>query len=145
MILIVAGGIVSLSLSLPEKKARTSVPAAVPAFAPTASTSTVNPGIPNPQPWQYDPVTDQHWVPTPGHVHWHSGRPPANPGGNTTIIDSGTIPGAPPISSTPQAVNPNIPNPQPWQYDPVTNQHWDPRTGHVHWHSGQAPPPGQRQ
>ena len=27
----------------------------------------------------------------------------------------------------------------PWEFDPVTNMHWDPRPGHEHWHSG-APP-----
>ncbi len=146
MILLVSGGIVSLSLSLPEKKARTAGPVGVPAFGPTGvpafgptgSTPKLNPGIPNPTPWQYDPVTDQHWVPTPGHLHWHSGLPPANPpaaslgaaAASTTLIQPG---------------DPDIPNPQPWQYDPVTNKHWNPLPGHQHWHNGTAPPPDQRQ
>ena len=29
--------------------------------------------------------------------------------------------------------------PADWEYNPITNQHWDPRLGHEHWHSG--PPP----
>lgn len=29
--------------------------------------------------------------------------------------------------------------PQPWQYNAVTNQHWDPRPGHEHWHTGPVP------
>jgi len=32
------------------------------------------PGITNPTPWQYDPVTDRHYH-TP-HQHWHAGPPP---------------------------------------------------------------------
>ena len=27
-------------------------------------------------PWEYDPVTDRHWDPRPGHNHWHNGPPP---------------------------------------------------------------------
>ncbi len=137
MILIVSGAIVGLSLSLPEEKARTAAPIGVPAgaspFGATGSTSNLNPAISNPTPWQYDPVTNRHWVPTPGHLHWHSGPPPANPGAattSTTVIQPG---------------DPDIPNPQPWQYDPDTNRHWNPLPGHQHWHGGTAPPPGQRQ
>ncbi len=137
MILLVSGGIVGLSLSLPEKKDRTTVPVGVTAFGSTGSTRNLNPAIPNPTPWQYDPVTNQHWVPTPGHVHWHSGLPPSNPG--TTNL------GASSPTTALLTGNPAIPNPQPWQYDPVTNKHWNPLQGHQHWHSGSAPPPDQRQ
>jgi hypothetical protein len=30
-------------------------------------------------------------------------------------------------------------NPAPWQYDVAKNRHYDPRSGHQHWHNG--PPP----
>ncbi len=133
MILLVSGGIIGLSLSLPEKKTPMAGSVGVPAFGATGSASNLNPGIPNPTPWQYDPVTNQHWVPTPGHLHWHSGPPPVNAGAattSTTVIQPGDT---------------DILNPQPWQYDPVTNRHWNPLPGHQHWHSGTAPPPGQRQ
>ncbi len=140
MILLVSGGIVGLSLSLPEKTARPNVQA----FGTTVSTpTTLNPAIPNPAPWQYDQVTNQHWDPTPGHVHWHSGLPPANPGaaspGTTNLGAAGVA------ATLLQSGTPDIPNPQPWQYDPVTNKHWNPLPGHQHWHDGTAPPPDQRQ
>jgi len=93
---------------------------------------TSNPNIPNPEPWQYDPVADKHYVPTPGHQHWHRGKPPAQ-----------TPDGSSPSSAIPITGNPDIPNPEPWQYDPATNKFWHP--GHNHWHSGQPPPPDQRQ
>ncbi len=142
MILLVAGGVVGLSVSLPDKTtvsratSRPGLPVNIPALAN-------NTGIQNPSPYQYDPVTDQHWVAGPGHNHWHQGRPPANaatttPG--TTIIDSGSFSTTANITNT----TPNIANPTPWQYDPATNKHWDPRPGHVHWHSGPAPAEGDR-
>jgi hypothetical protein len=95
--------------------------------------STANPNIPNPQPWQYDPVANKHYVPTPGHQHWHGGKPPAQ-----------TPDGSSPSTAIPSTSNPSIPNPQPWQYDPVTNKHYVPTPGHEHWHNGQPPPPDQR-
>jgi hypothetical protein len=93
---------------------------------------TSNPNIPNPQPWQYDPVADKHYVPTPGHQHWHRGRPPAQ-----------TPDGSSPSSAIPLSGTPNIPNPEPWQYDPATNKFWHP--DHSHWHNGLPPSPDQRQ
>ena len=147
MILIVAGGIVRLSLSLPDKKTRTPVSTAVPAFGQTGSTSTLNPGIPNPTPWQYDPVTNKHYDPTPGHVHWHTGLPPGDPGAAIpgATLPGATLPGATTSTNPLQLGNPAIPNPLPWQFDPVANKHWNPLPGHAHWHSGPAPPPDQRQ
>ncbi|MHC4080241.1 MAG: hypothetical protein ACYS15_07135 [Planctomycetota bacterium] len=93
---------------------------------------TSNPNIPNPEPWQYDPVADKHYDPSPGHQHWHRGRPPAQ-----------NADGSSPSSAVPITGTPNIPNPEPWQYDPATNKFWHP--GHNHWHNGQPPPPDQRQ
>ncbi len=84
----------------------------------TAQGSTIQ----NPQPWQYDPVTDQHWHAGPNH--WDPGPPPS---GATTAPSLG---GATTQRST-------IQNPQPWQYDPATNQHW--HAGPDHWDPG--PPP----
>ena len=49
-----------------------------------------------------------------------------------------------PIRLSPEEMKPATaaagPEPAPWTYDSVTNQHWDP--GHQHWHQG-PPPPGQ--
>ena len=42
----------------------------------TPMTSGTNPDIPNPEPYQYDPVTNQYYH--PDHKHWHSGTPPAD-------------------------------------------------------------------
>ena len=97
----------------------------IPAEFTTAATdgsapATGIPAIPNPQPWQYDPVTNQHY--DPNHGHWHAGLPP----------------------SPQQQQEPQIANPQPWQFDPVTNKHWNPLPGHNHWHNGPPPPPEQR-
>jgi hypothetical protein len=94
---------------------------------------TSNPNIPNPEPWQYDPVADKHYDPRPGHQHWHRGRPP------TQTADGSSPSSAIPITGS---ANPGIPNPEPWQYDPATNKFWHP--GHQHWHNGQPPPPDQR-
>lgn len=73
---------------------------------------------PEPAPWTYDSVTNQHW--DPGHKHWHPG-PPSNQG------HAGVAP----------RTAPDIPNPAPWQYDATSNQYFDP--DHGHWHSGQPP------
>lgn len=129
-ILVVAGGIVGLSMAVPEK----TVPARV---APIVATTIPNTaGIQNPRPYQYDPVTDRHWDPSPGHNHWHPGQPPANVGSTTPLPTTTTI-------TKGTAGTPAIVNPQPWQYDPATNKHWDPRPGHNHWHNG--PPPAEDQ
>ena len=29
-------------------------------------------------PWEFDPATNMHWDPTPGHEHWHAGPPPGD-------------------------------------------------------------------
>jgi hypothetical protein len=63
---------------------------------------TQNPSIPNPEPWQYDPVNDKHYHPE--HGHWHQGKPP-------TVRDR---------------------TPEPWEYDPATNKHWHPGHNHWH-------------
>ncbi len=111
MIVIVVGGIVALAVSLPDDETST--------LAATTRPASVNlPGtLGTPRPWEYNPQTDQHWDPTPGHEHWHNGRPPAQ----------------------------GSENPEPWFYNESTKQHWDPRPGHVHWHDGQPPPPEDRQ
>ena len=90
--------------------------------------------ITNPSPWQYDAATDRHY--DPNHAHWHSGPSPTN--SVTSPLGSISLPGS-------QVSAPlNIANPQPWQYDPATNQHWNP--DHGHWDPGSPPadksPPG---
>ena len=87
------------------------------------------PNIPNPSPWQYDAVTDRHY--DPNHAHWHSGPPPTNPNAAASQIRVGATSGG----QVPAP--PNITNPSPWQYDAVTDRHYNP--DHAHWHNG--PPP----
>jgi hypothetical protein len=108
--------------------------------------STGAPAIANPQPWQYDPLTNKHWH--QDHGHWHDGPPPADRGASTSPLTTSTTTTVPPVQAVPipppatAGATPNIPNPQPWQYDPVTNKHW--HQGHGHWHNGEPPPPDQR-
>ncbi len=49
----------------------------------------------------------------------------------------------PPILSTPSLAGASLAttgqNPAPYQYDPIKDQHWDPRLGHEHWHNGRPP------
>lgn len=73
---------------------------------------------PEPAPWTYDSVTNQHW--DPAHKHWHSGHPPNQNAGAAKPV-------------------PAIPNPEPWQYDAATDQHFNPEPGHNHWHAGKPP------
>ncbi len=130
MILVVAGGIVGLSVAVPDKTATAALGSA--GLSQVIPSLANNSGIGNPRAYQYDPVNDKYWDPRPGHVHWHPGQPPANVAtgtptfGTTTIVNSGSVSG-----------DPNIANPTPWQYDPVTNKHW--LADHGHWHNGPVP------
>ena len=96
-----------------------------------------------PEPWFYDTVNNQHWV--PGHEHWHSGPPPppaqrlTGIGQNPTTLDPGLSLN---IFDDIGATLPSGQTPEPWFYDTVNNQHWVP--GHEHWHSGPPPPPAER-
>lgn len=95
-------------------------------------------------PWQYDPSTNRHF--DPGHNHWHSGQPPAGRVGTASTAGSLASsvrisplanPGdATQIGSTGTAGPPG----KPYEYDSVTNRHFDP--GHNHWHPG-LPPAGK--
>lgn len=136
MILVLAGGVVGLSVSLPEKPApATPTPSAT--IPPLAGST----GIQNPKPYQYDPVTNRHW--DPNHGHWHPGQPPANVASGSSRPNTTLTPGTgPPPVNLPSTGTPNIANPTPWQYDPVTNKHWHP--DHGHWHDGQPPAEGNR-
>lgn len=40
--------------------------------------------------WEYDAATDHYWDPTPGHDHWHCGRPP--PESERPPVDSPEVP-----------------------------------------------------
>ena len=67
---------------------------------------------------------------------------PFNNGAASTIFPSGINLGTTPsglgsTSGSKVPAPPNIPNPSPWQYDAVTDRHYDPN--HAHWHNG--PPP----
>ena len=127
-ILMVAGGIIALSVTVPDK---TAVPVvATPGFGQAIPSLANNSGILNPRDYQYDPVTDRYWDPRPGHVHWHAGLPTANAGTTTTL-------GPATIANGSFSGTPNIVNPAPWQYDPATNKHWHAEGNH--WDNG--PPP----
>ena len=128
LIVAVAGGIVGLSVAVPDKTAALVV--GTPGSGQRIPSLANNSGILNPKDYQYDPLTDRYWHPQPGNAHWHPGQPPAHAGtatfGTPPIITSG--------STTP---DPDIPNPTPWQYDPGTNKHW--YADHSHWHDGPVP------
>jgi hypothetical protein len=32
----------------------------------------------HPRPWEYDVTHNRYYDPRPGHMHWHSGEPPAD-------------------------------------------------------------------
>lgn len=101
----------------------------VPANAPQA----VNPNVPDPEPWQFDPETNQHF--DPNHKHWHQG--PAPPEDQRKTSSTSNTVTTTTTTTAPLGTNPDIPNPEPYQYDPVTNQYYDP--GHAHWHRGRPP------
>ena len=95
-----------------------------------------NPSISNPQPGQYDPIKDQYWH-TSGN-HWDPGRAPAS---STNPLISQPLINQPNLSGR---ATPNILNPQPNQYDPITDQYWHTSSGNPHWHRGRPPiNPGQ--
>ena len=131
-IILLGCGIAAIAFSRPQNDAPS--PAAGPTPAPiqlfnngAPVTSSTSPSITNPQPWQYDPATDRHWNPNPGHAHWHSGPPPNDP--NAAPV---------PLSGSEVPAPPNVTDPSPWQYDAVTDRHYDPN--HAHWHDGPPPP-----
>ena len=131
-----AAGLTPAPIQLFNRGASASFPSIInPGGAPVTLGSTSSRQVPaplnitNPSPWQYDAVTDRHY--DPNHAHWHSGPPPANP--ITSVLGSSST------SGSEVSAPPNIPNPQPWQYDPATYSHYDPN--HGHWHSG--PPPNE--
>lgn len=92
-----------------------------------------------PKHYQYDPVTDKHYVAGNGHDHWHPGQPPST--ASTNPLLSQPLANQPDLGQRPK---PNIPNPQPNQYDPITDQYWHTGSGNPHWHRGRPPNnPGQ--
>ena len=137
MILVVAGGVIWLSVAVQDNPAAR---AGTPSFGRTIPPLANSSGILNPRPNQYDPVTDRYWhAPAVGNAHWHQGPPPAGGGtvtpgfGTTTVVNSGSL----------SNLNPSIPNPTPGQYDPVTNRYWHaPVGGNAHWHNGRPPAEG---
>jgi hypothetical protein len=106
----------------------------------------------NPKPWEYDVAKNRHYDPTPGHQHWHTGPPPADPSKPqvTTIPSTGvtatTSSGAPvKISGTsvvqvaPSTALAPGENPKPYEYDAAQDRYFDPSPGHNHWHTGKPP------
>jgi hypothetical protein len=102
----------------------------------------------HPAPWEYDVALNRHYDPRPGHMHWHTGPPPADPTAlsalpqvTTTGSNGAVVTTTSPMSSTPLLPNEH---PKPWEYDAKKDRHYDPRLGHEHWHSGPPPPPANR-
>jgi hypothetical protein len=114
------------------------LPGGLPGAASSARSSQASedqsplPGARDPEAWEHDAGRDRHW--NPHHGHWHQGPPPPPEGRVATPPPS--------RSRTSQESNPSIPNPEPWQYDAVNDLYFDPN--HGHWHSGEPPPPGER-
>ena len=152
-LIVVVAGAVTVLVWRPFEKAPADT-----SFTPPTLPATVTPGslassssITNPQPWQYDPATNQHWV--ADHGHWHSGLPPdPNATGLATSgvpvqlpapIKGGSLP--PSLSSTlppgvtvqPSATTQPGVTPEPWEYNAATDKHWHP--DHNHWHPGKPP------
>lgn len=128
-ILAIVGVMTAVGISSQQKSA-------VDATSPVTAISST------PQPWQYDPITNQHWDPTVGHQHWHAGPPPADQIA-TGLPGQAALPNLNVSATQPLADGSSLPNslqnPEPWQYDEASNKHWNPTPGHVHWHDG--PPP----
>lgn len=88
-----------------------------------------------PQPYVYDAENDRYWDPSPGHNHWHDGRPPANAGLVPTPPDA-DLPSLPPVEPA-AAPAPVEGDPEPWAYDADNDRHWDPNTRT--WATGMPP------
>ncbi len=91
-----------------------------------------------PKPWEYNPITNEHYDPRPGHEHMHAGPPPADQV-TTGLPGQPTLPN---VNTSTTRLTPDAtaqPTPEPWQYDQASNKHYNPTPGHEHWHDG--PPP----
>ncbi len=89
-----------------------------------------------PKPYEFNPLTNKYW--DPEHKHWHDGPPPlTSPTAPQTVSQQPINPTALPTAQT------GTSTPKPYEYNPATNQYWDPT--HGHWHNGQPPPPESRQ
>jgi|GEM_PF-4678630 len=85
-----------------------------------------------PKPYEYNPSTNKYW--DPEHKHWHDGPPPLttststpSPANQSPVNPVTTLPTSQTTANTPK----------PYEYNPTTNQYWDP--GHNHWHNGKPP------
>jgi hypothetical protein len=88
--------------------------------------------VSTPKPYEYNPATNKHW--DPQHKHWHDGPPPLTA---TTEAASNT---PTPLNPAALATGQTAANtPKPYEYNPATDQYWDP--GHNHWHNGKPPSP----
>ncbi len=133
-IVLVAGGIVAIRLvPVPDEPViSTAALGNLPGIAGIPATAG---GTATPKPWQYDPASNRHWDPRPGHQHWHMGTPPANP----DALPSATTTLPPATTTLP---TPSMKTPTPWEYDAANDRYW--HAEHNHYHPGQPPPPDQR-
>jgi hypothetical protein len=117
-----------------QKKGKSKPPASTPSdFNPAVTANPVFPTNPSPastgaapKPYEYNSATNQYW--DPNHGHWHQGQPPPPESRQAA---------APNPLTPPAGLPPGAPTPKPYEYNPATNQYWDP--GHNHWHSGRPP------
>jgi len=135
-VLIGAGAILLISAYFYiQKGGESAPPVSTPSdFNPADTANPVFPTNPNPastgttpKPFEFNPVTNQYW--DPNHGHWHAGQPP--PPESQKVLSANPL-------TPPAGLPPGTPTPKPYEYNPATNQHWDPN--HQHWHNG--PPPG---
>lgn len=129
---LLVSGITAMALFMPNDSGVTDN-----ALKPNLSLG-VDSNILNPKPWQYDPIKDQHWHAT-ANPHWDPGPSPISSTSTNPLLSKPLL-NQPNLSSRPV---PDIDNPQPWQYDPITDQHWH-ATAYPHWDAGLPPDnPGQ--
>jgi len=96
----------------------------------------------NPEPWEYNASTNQHYNPLPGHEHWHDGPPPQNPAGtlNTATLPvpvQQQVPTVPTAAPVQPAGDPADGSPEDWEYNAGNDSHWNPVT--QTWDAGMPP------
>ena len=87
------------------------------------------------EPYTYDAKNDRYWDPSPGHNHWHDGRPPGQPG-QAPVIDPSTAARTDALPGIP-ATAPADGSPPAWEYDAENDKHWNPAT--AAWEQGMPP------
>jgi hypothetical protein len=138
LIAFVTGGIVTMAVTGPSRGATATEQPPVSTALPTQTAPTTPAGQTTDPLKRRRPLTDYL---SPQEIE--NLQKNLADGKTEGTLPLGAADGSSPTPAIPITANPNIPNPEPWQYDPATNKFWHP--GHSHWHDGQPPPPDQRQ